>query len=915
MGITSGISSNLYQALLGKIKGPAYSVVTTDVNGLGTGVGFGTSGYLLASTGSTSQPTWVAPPVAPGTEVARYVATLGQSIPYNANTVINYDTMVYDPHGTVTTGASWTFTAPATGYYQVNASFLFAGATWSVSTYWSLYIYVNGSVYSSPNGGNVQAAAFIGVEGGGGDIIQMTMGDTLNVQIIQTGTGGAIALNTYQYANYISIALIGGSGGGGTIGGTIATNQVAVGSGTNTIAGSSGLTYNGSLLSLTGGETLTGLLQTAASTTGGAGLNLPQGTAPTSPNNGDEWMTSSGLFYHAGGTTVGPLGAGTVTGGSSEGSGSAVFDATNSTASTLFFKSLIAGSNITLTPSGTAITIASTASGSGTVTGGSNEGGGTYAVFDSVNSTSSTLVFKTINSGSGITITDSGTLLTIAATGGGGGIGGSITSGQVAYGDVTANTIAGSSSFTYNSGSSTVTIPSLVTTGGSNLFANNSTAVNIGSTSGTNFFLNIVTNTGAGAMSIQAIQASVGDTLLQLNPGGGTVTAGALFQAPDITATSALISQGTLEVDGGSHLFANDGSVAVNIGNTGTFGLFTNFVTDTSLTANAIQSIQANNGPVSLLLNPSGGSVAIGSAALSTSTTAGFLYIPSCAGVPTGTPVTMGSCIPVVYNSSSGGIYFYNGSWSTVGGIGGSITANQVAYGSGTATITGSGNFTYNGSTVALTTSNSRDLMTFGSTVGAGIVGYAGFTFQSVSTDRFGLVINATAAVGMSGGNVFFSIYDSGASADIIRFYGSGGIGSGATAGGSAIDIVQPTQVFAALSGASQFNAVHIGAPTVSCGTGSNLDFSIVLALDAPAAAGTNVTITTGTASLTAAGSVVVSSGTALSTSATNGFLYIPTCAGTPTGTPEAWPAAVPLVYDTTSMALYVYTGGSWITV
>lgn len=46
---------------------------------------------------------------------------------------------------------------------------------------------------------------------------------------------------------------------------------------------------------------------TVASTTTIAGLNLPQGAAPTSPVNGDIWMTTAGLFYRHNGITVGPL--------------------------------------------------------------------------------------------------------------------------------------------------------------------------------------------------------------------------------------------------------------------------------------------------------------------------------------------------------------------------------------------------------------------------------------------------------------------------------------------------------------------------------------------------------------------------------------------------------------------------------
>ena len=43
----------------------------------------------------------------------------------------------------------------------------------------------------------------------------------------------------------------------------------------------------------------------AASTSAGAGLNLGVGTAPTSPANGDVWMTSSGLFAEVNGGAQG----------------------------------------------------------------------------------------------------------------------------------------------------------------------------------------------------------------------------------------------------------------------------------------------------------------------------------------------------------------------------------------------------------------------------------------------------------------------------------------------------------------------------------------------------------------------------------------------------------------------------------
>jgi hypothetical protein len=50
----------------------------------------------------------------------------------------------------------------------------------------------------------------------------------------------------------------------------------------------------------------------------------------------------------------------------------------------------------------------------------------------------------------------------------------------------------------------------------------------------------------------------------------------------------------------------------------------------------------------------------------------------------------------------------------------------------------------------------------------------------------------------------------------------------------------------------------------------------------------------------------------ALATTATDGFLYIPTCAGPPTGTPTAQTGTVALVYDTTNGTFNIRNGGVW---
>jgi hypothetical protein len=52
---------------------------------------------------------------------------------------------------------------------------------------------------------------------------------------------------------------------------------------------------------------LSGKLTLAAGAAGSASANIPAGVAPTSPNNGDIWTTSTGLFVRAGGVTIGPV--------------------------------------------------------------------------------------------------------------------------------------------------------------------------------------------------------------------------------------------------------------------------------------------------------------------------------------------------------------------------------------------------------------------------------------------------------------------------------------------------------------------------------------------------------------------------------------------------------------------------------
>ena len=68
---------------------------------------------------------------------------------------------------------------------------------------------------------------------------------------------------------------------------------------------------------------------------------------------------------------------------------------------------------------------------------------------------------------------------------------------------------------------------------------------------------------------------------------------------------------------------------------------------------------------------------------------------------------------------------------------------------------------------------------------------------------------------------------------------------------------------------------------------------------------GTNASVKANT------GNLVLGGGAGLATTATAGFIQIPTCAGTPTGVPTNAAAGATAIYDTTANKLWIYNG-SW---
>lgn len=80
-----------------------------------------------------------------GRIAARYKRSTTQSMINNATTIVDFATADYDTHAAVTTGASWKFTAPRTGYYLITTMFTFnAGTNWEAGELGILYLYKGG---------------------------------------------------------------------------------------------------------------------------------------------------------------------------------------------------------------------------------------------------------------------------------------------------------------------------------------------------------------------------------------------------------------------------------------------------------------------------------------------------------------------------------------------------------------------------------------------------------------------------------------------------------------------------------------------------------------------------------------------------------------------------------------------------
>lgn len=135
---------------------------------------------------------------------ARYTTATAQSI--STATIVNFTTKVFDSHGAVTTGASWKFTAPISGTYEVRGSYLTAGTT--AVQYFYYGIFKNGLDQSTyPCWHTKETANNTRQNANGTAKIQLLAGEYIDLR--GTASGSTTALSGDAYINFIEITRVG----------------------------------------------------------------------------------------------------------------------------------------------------------------------------------------------------------------------------------------------------------------------------------------------------------------------------------------------------------------------------------------------------------------------------------------------------------------------------------------------------------------------------------------------------------------------------------------------------------------------------------------------------------------------------------------------------------------------------------
>ena len=184
---------------------------------------------------------------------------------------------------------------------------------------------------------------------------------------------------------------------------------------------------------------------------------------------------------------------------------------------------------------------------------------------------------------------------------------------------------------------------------------------------------------GTTAITVSSAQVVYASTSLEVGDSASGLTGANIigaFRKDQSGVTSLKVMNGSVNAAAVCRLQVSSSADDFNI-NAGSSGAGAGSVTldlsSGSGFTDGIRIVQAGVAPISFLTNgtarakiPGAGGLVVGNSAIATNTTDGFLYVPSCAGTPTGTPTSQTGTTPIVYDSTNSKIYFYNGSWKSL---------------------------------------------------------------------------------------------------------------------------------------------------------------------------------------------------------------------------------------------------------
>lgn len=124
--------------------------------------------------------------------------------------VVNFDTLVKDTHGAVTTGAAWKFTAPLPGLYKVSSMITYVSSAWTDGNFAEIQLRKNSSVLRRLDYNEIIVTGTNTVTLHGTTLVECVAGDTLDVLTDHNRTTGDTTLLNDATFNYISIERLSG---------------------------------------------------------------------------------------------------------------------------------------------------------------------------------------------------------------------------------------------------------------------------------------------------------------------------------------------------------------------------------------------------------------------------------------------------------------------------------------------------------------------------------------------------------------------------------------------------------------------------------------------------------------------------------------------------------------------------------